>query len=122
MAKKKGKKEGVFYAVGKDGEITDEDIVDEMLQNEEQIRKDLIRGGVLQRSSARIEGRMSIKEYAKTHLTDMDEPTRQRYLRQMMTYSSEDYTKHIDRYLELLGEPNEEDIEAVRRILEREEE
>jgi len=40
-------KDGAFYSVKPDGSVSDEGIVDDMLNNEDEVRKDLISNGII---------------------------------------------------------------------------
>lgn len=45
---------GVFYTLDENNNFTDKGIVDEMLVNEEEIRQDLIKAGVIQEFTGRM--------------------------------------------------------------------
>ena len=45
---------GVFYCITKDGEATDEGITNEMLENEKEIRGDLIRMEIIKEFTGRL--------------------------------------------------------------------
>ena len=60
---------------------------------------------------------MTREEYLDTHLQGMDETTRQRYMRQMETYTSEDYSRATEAILDQMGEPTEELKAKVKQFL-----
>lgn len=63
--------------------------------------------------------RMSKEEYLKTHLVDMDEPTKRWYMNAMENWTSEDYNRYTETMLWMLGEPTEEDLKEVRELLKK---
>ncbi len=60
--------------------------------------------------------RMSKEEYLK-QLEDMgmDEPTRKSYMKRMETYTPNDYDKAAEEFLDMMGEPTEEQLKKPKK-------
>lgn len=63
--------------------------------------------------------KLSKEEYLKTHLTDMDEAKKKSYIDRMETYTSEDYEREASNFIELMGEPSEEQQAYARALIKK---
>jgi hypothetical protein len=60
--------------------------------------------------------KMTKEEYLKTYLKDMDEVQRQWYISKIEKWTKEDYDNYIQNYLEMMGEPTEDDLSEIQKI------
>lgn len=62
---------------------------------------------------------MTKEQYLQTHLVDMDPAKKRWYMNAMETWTSGDYDRYTALMLWMLGEPTEEQLKSVKKLLKK---